>query len=164
MRWILLALPLVLAGCNEPSAEEVEEARRKAVEEVVANQKPPPEMIELQPFRYPEIERFDLFGAGCAFAPDGKGLGAVALAKADKGYLLEDGELQILAADMGSGEKPFMSRAKYDGRKYSFTLDFDEEDGRQSGYETVDYRGTLTVRDGSDNAVYSADGIIQCGS
>ena len=164
MRWLILIAPLMLAACGGPTPAEEEAAREAAVAEVEANQKPPPEQLALDPFRYPEIEKYELYGAGCNFAPDGAGMGAVALAQADEGYLLRKGELQILAADKGSAEMPYMSRRKYDGREYSFTLDFDESAGEQSGYETMDYRGKLTVRDGSDNIVYTADGLVQCGA
>ncbi|MBX7540756.1 hypothetical protein [Qipengyuania sphaerica] len=163
MRWILLAAPLVLVACG-PTAEEEEVARQRDIAEVEANQEPPPEQLALEPIRYREIEKYDLYGAGCSFTPDGAGLGTVALAMADKGYLIRKGELLIHAADMGSAELPYLARQKYDGREYSFTLDLDEAGGKQSGYETTDYRGELTVRDGNDNVVYQAKGPVQCGA
>ncbi len=132
--------------------------------EVEANQKPPPERLALDPIRYREIEKFGLYGAGCSFAPNGGGLGAVALAMADKGYFLREGELHTLAADMGSAELPYLARRKYDGLEFSFTLDLEGAEGQQSGYETTDYRGELTIRDSSDNVVYNATGPVQCGA
>ena len=164
MRWIIALAPLALAACGEQSAEEKEAERKAAVAEVEANQKPPPEQLTLDPIRYPEIEKYDLFGAGCSFTPDGQGLGTVVLANPDKGYFIRDGELQALAADMGSAELPYLARRKYDGLAYSFTLDLDDGSGEQSGYETTDYRGRLAIRDGADNILYRAEGLVQCGA
>lgn len=164
MRWVIAISTLALAACGGPSPAEEEAAREQAVAEVIANQEPPAEQLALDPIRYPEIERYDLFGAGCSFAPDGGGLGAVAIAMADKGYIIRNGELHTLAADLGSAELPYLAHRKYDGREYSFVLDLDETEGEQSGYEATDYRGTLTVSDGKDRAVYRADGIVQCGA
>ena len=164
MRWFSILALIGLAACDSTTPAEQEAAREAAVAEVEANQEPPPEQLVLDPIRYAEIEKYEISGAGCAFAPDGGGLGAVALAMADEGYLIRKGELQTLAADKGSKELPYLARQKYDGREYSFTLDLDESSGEQSGYETTDYRGTLTVRDGSDRVLYRASGLTQCGA
>lgn len=164
MRWIIAAAPFVLAACGEMTPAEEEAAREAAVAEVEANQEPPPELLKLDPIRFADIEKYNLYGAGCNFSPDGDASAPVALAQADAGYLIRRGELQKLASDKGSAEKPYMSYRKYDGLEYSFTLDFDEANGRQSGYETMDYDGTLTVRDGSDNVLYTAKGLVQCGA
>ena len=161
--WPVLTL-VVLAACDNTNPADEEAARQAAVAEIEAHQDPPPEQLVLDPIRYKEIEKFDLYGAGCSFTPDGAGLGTVALAMADKGYLIRKGELLVHAADMGSGELPYLARRKYDGREYSFTLDIDEAGGRQSGYETRDYRGELVVLDGNDNVVYEAEGPVQCGA
>lgn len=164
MRLFIGLASLALTACDRSTPTEEEVARQTAVAEVKAHQEPPPEMLELDPIRFAEIEKFGLFGAGCSFSPDGDASAPVALAKADAGYLIRRGELQKLASDKGSAEMPYMSHRKYDGLEYSFTLDFDEAKGRQSGYETMDYGGTLTVRDGSENVVYTAAGLVQCGA
>ena len=164
MRWMILTAPLVLAACGGPTPEEEEAARQAAVAEVEANQKPPPEQLDLDPIRYAEIEKYELYGMGCSFTPDGGGLGTVALAQDDKGYLIRNDELLIHAADLGSKELPYGARRKYDGRKFSFTLDLDEASRQDSDIETSDYRGELTVRDGDDRVVYQAKGPVQCGA
>lgn len=164
MRWFIVVAPLALAACGGMTPAEEEEARQAAVAQVEAHQEPPPEMLELDPIRFADIEKFDLFGAGCNFSPGDDASAPVALAQADAGYLIRRGELQRLASDKGSAEMPYMSYRKYDGLRYSFTLDFDEAKGRQSGYETMDYDGVLTVRDGSDNVLYTAEGLVQCGA
>ena len=69
---------------GEQRPEEEEAARQRDVADVEANQEPPPAQLSLDPIRYREIEKYNLYGAGCSFTPDGGGLGTVALAK----YLL----------------------------------------------------------------------------
>ena len=77
---IPLLLALGLAACAD---EPTEEERAAAVAEVEAHQTPPPEQLEPGAIRYREIEEYDLYGAGCSFAPAGGGVAAVALAKLD---------------------------------------------------------------------------------
>lgn len=163
MRWTICGLAVALAACG-PTPEEQAAADARAVAEVEATQEAPAEPLVLDPIRYREIEKYDLFGAGCSFVPDGGGLGAVAIAMADEGYLIRKGELLRFAADKGSPELPYLARREYDGLEYSFTLDLDEESVQKSGMETSDYRGSLTVRDGNENVVYRASGLTQCGA
>ena len=161
MRVSIFLLALTLVACsNEPNEEE----RAAAVAEVEANRVPPPEELQLEPIRYREIEKNELYGTGCSFAPDGGGMSAVALAMAETGHFLRGDKLITLAADKGSPELPYLARRKYDGAAYSMTLDLDEAEGEQSGEETSDYPATLTIRDASEQVVYRKSGIAQCGA
>ena len=161
MRVSIVLLALTLMACsNEPNEEE----RAAAVAEVEANRVPPPEELQLEPIRYREIEKNELYGTGCSFAPDGGGMSAVALAMAETGHFLRGDKLITLAADKGSPELPYLARRKYDGAAYSMTLDLDEAEGEQSGEETSDYPATLTIRDASEQVVYHKSGIAQCGA
>ena len=161
MRISIVLLALTLMACsNEPNEEE----RAAAVAEVEANRIPPPEELQLEPIRYREIEKNELYGTGCSFAPDGGGMSAVALAMAETGHFLRGDKLITLAADKGSPELPYLARRKYDGAAYSMTLDLDEAEGEQSGEETSDYPATLTIRDASEQVVYHKSGIAQCGA
>ena len=161
MRILIVLLALTLTACsNEPNEEE----RAAAVAEVEANRVPPPEELQLEPIRYREIEKNELYGTGCSFAPDGGGMSAVALAMAETGHFLRGDKLITLAADKGSPELPYLARRKYDGAAYSMTLDLDEAEGEQSGEETSDYPATLTIRDASEQVVYHKSGIAQCGA
>ena len=161
MRVSIVLLALTLMACsNEPNEEE----RAAAVAEVEANRVPPPEELQLEPIRYREIEKNELYGTGCSFAPDGGGMSAVALAMAETGHFLRGDKLITLAADKGSPELPYLARRKYDGAAYSMTLDLDEAEGEQSGEETSDYPATLTIRDASEQVVYRKSGIAQCGA
>jgi len=161
MRILIVLLALTLTACsNEPNEEE----RAAAVVEVEANRIPPPEELQLEPIRYREIEKNELYGTGCSFAPHGGGMPAVALAMAETGHFLRGDKLITLAADKGSPELPYLARRKYDGAAYSMTLDLDEAEGEQSGEETSDYPATLTIRDASEQVVYRKSGIAQCGA
>ena len=161
MRVSIFLLALTLVACsNEPNEQE----RAAAVAEVEANRVPPPEELQLEPIRYREIEKNELYGTGCSFAPDGGGMSAVALAMAETGHFLRGDKLITLAADKGSPELPYLARRKYDGAAYSMTLDLDEAEGEQSGEETSDYPATLTIRDASEQVVYRKSGIAQCGA
>ena len=161
MRVSIFLLALTLVACsNEPNEEE----RAAAVAEVEANRIPPPEELQLEPIRYREIEKNELYGTGCSFAPDGGGMSAVALAMAETGHFLRGDKLITLEADKGSPELPYLARRKYDGAAYSMTLDLDEAEGEQSGEETSDYPATLTIRDASEQVVYRKSGIAQCGA
>ena len=161
MRSLALTLVAVLAAC---SSEPTEEERAAAVAEVEAHQTPPAQPLELGAIRYREIEKNELYGTGCSFAPDGGGMSAVALAMAETGHFLRGDKLITLAADKGSPELPYLARRKYDGAAYSMTLDLDEAEGEQSGEETSDYPATLTIRDASEQVVYRKSGIAQCGA
>ena len=160
MRSLALTLVAVLAAC---SSEPTEEERAAAVAEVEAHQAPPAQPLELGAIRYREIEKHELYGAGCSFAPTGGGLAAVALAMPDTGHIIVDGEMLTLAADKGSAEMPYLARSKYDGTEHSMVLDLDQDAGEEVGAEVSDYPATLTIRNARDQIVYNQSGIAQCG-
>ena len=86
-----MAAVLLLAACTpEKSAAEKRAADDRAIAQVNAAQavKPPPTPIEPQPILFADIQKHDLFGAGCAFAP-GDSMGAVLLTRAKIAYLLD---------------------------------------------------------------------------
>ncbi|MBX7496030.1 hypothetical protein K3172_09220 [Qipengyuania sp. 6B39] len=159
-----LAIPLLILALAACSSEPTEEEIAADVAEVEANQEPPPEQLEPQAIVYADIEKHDLFGAGCNFAPDGDTAGTIAIAMAEQGYMKKDGEILRFAADAGSPELPYLARSKYDGLAYAFRLELDEKSGMPSGDETTDYSGSLTVVDGGGREVYASTGIVQCGA
>lgn len=122
------------------------------------------ETVELMPITFPDIERENLFGAGCSFAPEGGGLGALAIAQDGAGYLKIDGTVQRLDADVVSTQLPLGAREQYVGAEYSYQLMLEQDGGKQSGYESVNYPGRLTVRNNADQIVYDSEGVVQCGS
>ena len=160
MRSLALTLVAVLAAC---SSEPTEEELAAAVAEAEAHQTPPAQPLELGAIRYREIEKHELYGAGCSFAPTGGGLAAVALAMPDTGHIIVNGEMLTLAADKGSAELPYLARSKYDGTEHSMELDLDQDAGEEVGAEVSDYPATLTIRNARDQIVYNQSGIAQCG-
>lgn len=159
----LLAL-LAACGVGEPTAAERAAKEEADIASVERAQEIPPQPITLEPIGYPDIETHDLFGASCAFAPEGGGLGALALAMEQSAYVKIAGKIERLAPDPGSPELPLGARGKYDGKTYSMLLDIGEGEGEQEGIETVNFPARLIVRNERDQVVYEASGIAQCGS
>lgn len=150
MRITILAMAILLAGCGDTaekgeflSQEEIN--KRRAIPVV-------PEAI-----LYPDMEEHDLLGPACAFAPDGGGLGAIALAMPVDGYMKLRGEMIRFAADSGSATLPLNARSRYFGKEYAFHLQIAAQ---AEGSNLSD--ATLTVEDPHGNAVYEATGKLQC--
>ena len=157
MRVLLLCPVLLLAAACGPTPEEKAAENARDVAAVLANQAPPPEVLKPEAITYPDIEKNDLFGAGCNFVPQGGGIGAIALAQSEKGYMKRGGEVLTFAADKGSARQPLNSYRKYSGRNYAFTLDVKTDSAakpKDAGAEVVDYPATLTVVDGKGRTLY----------
>ncbi|MXP14035.1 hypothetical protein GRI44_04650 [Altererythrobacter confluentis] len=165
MRFLVLGAALALSACGdaEISAEEQKRIDDAKIAAVKAAQIIPPTPLTPEPILYPDIEKNDLFGAGCAFIPAGEGTGPLVLTQADVAFMKIDDEIERFAADKGSPKGPVGTYEKYDAGAYSLSLVIDG-DGKQSGMETTDFDGNLTVRNERDQTVYSADGLAQCGS
>lgn len=162
----IAAAVVLLAACGgaEPTAAEKaaqEEADIAAVEQA---QDIPPEPVTLEAIAYPDIEKHDLFGASCAFAPEGGGMGALALAMEKGAFIKVDGQIERLAPDIGSPQLPLGARGKYDGKRRSLILDIAEGEGEQDGMETMRFPARLVVRNDRDQVVYETSGFAQCGS
>src|SRR5690606_4466066 len=131
MRKAVLFLPLLLMACSEPelSPEQREAAEERAIAAVEAAQIIPPEPVTPEPILFADIERYDLFGAGCSFLPRGEaaeapdGAGVLALTSESGAYIKVEGELHRLAPDAGSPQLPLGTRGKYDGREFALILD-----------------------------------------
>lgn len=154
---------LLLGACGDQKSTEERKIEDQAdIAAVEALQEPPALPLALQPIRYPDIEKNKLYGASCAFVPDGGGLGALAIAMVEAAYLKVDGTIVRLAPDAGSAEHPLGTRQQYDGKTYSLAFSLESE-GKQSGYETTDFKGRLVVRDSTDRVVFDKPGLVQCG-
>lgn len=165
MRRLLFVGALALASCGEETSSQnqaEQDARDIALIKKVNRGVAMP--IDPQPILYPEIEKNEIYGASCAFAPDGGGVGAIAIAMADDGYMKIDGKLVRFAADGGSTALPSGARSKYSGRKYAFELTLGGGEGRRAAAEATIYDGQLTVRASNGDTVYEQTGEIQCGS
>ena len=165
MRWFIAIAPLALAACG-PTPEEKAAADARAVAEVEANQEPPPEELAPGVITFADVENADMFGAGCNVLPNSGSAGgiAIAVAQSDAGYFKRENEIIRMAADAGSRELPYLAREKYSGLAYSMRLEIDEDAGKQSGDETIDYPSVLTIRDAQDRVVYRQSGTTQCGA
>lgn len=166
MRAILLLPLLLLTACGDdvPDADELakEEADVGFIQGLQAND-PPPKPIELQAIRYPDIEAYQLYGANCAFAP-GESLGAIVMAVGDSAWMKVDDKMVRLAADTGGAKLPMGAWRHYNGKEYSLDLDIGEPSKNRAPTGSVNYPGTLEVRDAYKQLVYGAQGTIQCGA
>lgn len=162
---ILVPMVLLAAACGEEPPSPAEQARMDEADiaAVKAAQVPPPTPVTPDKILFPDIERYDLFGAGCNFAPEGS-MGAIVLAQPARAFMKIDGELEAFAPDAGSGDLPLGAKAKYTAGAWSFVLDLAEDEGTQAGTETVNYPAHLVLRNDRDQVVYEANGVAQCGS
>lgn len=166
MRATMVAIALlVLGGCanDDPSAAEKQRQDAADVAAVKAAQVPPPSPITPEPILYPDIEKYDLFGAGCNFAHGGS-MAPIMLSLPGRAYMKIDGKIEPFAPDAGSSTLPLNTRGKYTAGAYSFVLDIAEAEARQSGQETIDYPAHFILRNDRDQIVFESDGIAQCGS
>ena len=164
MRFAVCALALACCACSETLTQEEQEQRdREAVALVEQANAVEPLVSEVVPetILYPDIERHDIYGASCAYAP-GTSLGARVIARQADAFMKIDGEIVRFAADPGARELPYGTRSLYNGREYSLRLEI-AGDGMQSGEEVMEYEGTINLRDQYDRVIYSGTGTAQCG-
>ena len=153
---------LLTAGCGEKkSAVEKRAEDDRAIAQVNAAQeiKPPPKPIEPQPILFGDIQKYDLFGAGCAFAP-GNSMGAVLLTRDKVAYLLLDSRPVRFASDPGSTKLPLGTFSRYVGKELALSLTRTDGDANAA----TRWAGHLVVTDPYDQVVYQADGQVQCGA
>ena len=155
-------LGLALAACSDdPTAAEKKAADDRAVAQVeaVQKQRPPPRMLAPEPILFGDIQRFNLFGAGCAFAPGGS-MGAVLLTREKVAYLKLQDRMVRFASDPGSAKLPLGTVSRYVGKEFAASLT------RAVGEDEAAARfaGHLTITNSFDQVVYDADGLIQCGA
>lgn len=163
MHKVLLGLGALalLAGCEEapdPAKVAADVAEIEAMHDMPAVQAVTPERIS-----YTDIEKNNLFGAGCGFAPDG-GLAIVFLAQEDHGFLKLDDKILDISPDKGSAKLPMPGYEKYGGGEFTVALSVDQTGGEQEGIESTKFPGSMTVRDSKDRVVYEKTGTLGCGS
>lgn len=158
-----VAMLLVLGACErEPTPEEqaMADARDVAMVEAANDVMPPLEEVTPEPILLPDIERYDLYGEACNYAP-GTSLGTRVVAREADAFVKIDGEVHRLAADPGSRELPLHTRTLYNGKQYSLRLAMEPQDGA-GGEETTDYEGSVILRDQWGRVVYEGTGLAQC--
>ena len=153
---------LALAGCgDELTPEEQAQADERDVAMVEAANKaaPPVQLVTPEPILLPDIERYDLLGEACSYAP-GTSLGARVVAREADAFMKIDGEIERFAADPGSRELPMHTRSVYNSKNYSLVLALKEDTGE--GAQRTSYEGSVTLRDAYGRIVYEGLGEAQC--
>ena len=165
MRVVGAVLLLVLTACGQtqsPAEKAAEDAEGVAMVEEANNAEPPLETVTLEPLLYPDIERYDLFGMACAYAP-GTSLGARVIARENDAFIKIGEEVVRLAADPGSRELPMRSRTLYNGKEYSLRLEI-EGAPTDGDAENAQYEGSIFLRDRWGRVVFEGTGSAQCGN
>ncbi len=168
MRRALLLLLAVLAcsGCSSSPGETPRKGSdTRAVAEVERLSTPPAIPLHPQPIAYTDIEKYDLFGAGCYFL-DGAGDKApmLFLASDEQGWLQLDGEMIAFSAVRSSTGLPYVSWSKYVVLARTVELKRDWAAARSTGPETETAPGTIIIHDERERVVFKRSGSIDCGA
>ncbi len=158
----LAGVVLLLAGCgDEASPEEraVADERDVAMVEAANKAAPPVQLVTPEPILLPDIERYDLLGETCSYAP-GTSLGARVIAREADAFMKIDGEIERFAADPGSRDLPMHTRSVYNSKDHSLVLALEEDTGEDEQRTT--YEGSVTLRDAHGRIVYEGVGEAQC--
>ena len=158
-----VAVVLLLAGCDtEPTPEEqaLADARDVAMVEEANDVTPPLKEVTPEPILLPDIERYDLYGMACNYAP-GTSLGTRVVSRESDAFVKIEGEVHRFAADPGSRELPMRTRTLYNGKEYSVRLAIKGEAEAESD-GTTSYEGSVTLRDRYGRVVYEGTGLAQC--
>lgn len=167
MRRVVLAA-LLLAGCSNeltPEEQAAQDERDIAMVEQANGAMAPLREVTPEPILFPDIERYDLSGTACNYAP-GTSLGTRVVAREIDAYMKLDGEMLRFAADPGARKLPDDTRSVYNGREYSLQLEItgDGAPSESGGAQALDYEGTVTLRDKHGRVVYEGSGLAQCTS
>ncbi|MCB2089339.1 MAG: hypothetical protein R3E18_09350 [Sphingomonadaceae bacterium] len=148
-RVVLLSVCMALISCGSGENPEAAQA--------------PGEDFEPGKILYPDIETNELFGASCAFVPDGGGIAAIALAMEEGGVMKLNGEITRFAKADSTQQlgAPLMA---FTGDIYGFSITLDEASARSHGDSATEYDGQLEVRNSEGQGVYKANGLVQCGA
>lgn len=155
----------LMAGCGDemtPEEQKLADERDIALVEQANEAMPPLRQVIPEPILYPDIERYDLHGEACSYAP-GTSLGTRVFAREADAFMKIEGEMQRFAADSGSRELPQHTRSLYNGREYSLRLRIEGE-GEPAGGPRTNYEGTVTLFDRHGRVIYEGTGLAQCGS
>ena len=163
MKRFAVAALLVLSGCDTgptPEEQALSDARDVAMVEEANEVMPPLEEVTPEPILLPDIERYDLYGMACNYAP-GTSLGTRVVSREADAFVKIEGEVHRFAADPGSRELPMHTRTLYNGKEYSLRLAINGEPEPESD-GTTSYEGSVTLRDRYGRVVYEGTGLAQC--
>ena len=178
---LVLAGAAVLAGCGDdlsPEEQAAADERDVAMVEDANKAMPPVRLVTPEPILLPDIERYDLLGEACSYAP-GTSLGARVIAREADAFMKIDGDIERFAADPGARELPMHTRSVYNSKDYSLVLALKDsgveaagesegagEGKGEGGAATTDgrlnYEGSVTVHDAYGRVVYEGVGLAQC--
>ncbi|HEY6815704.1 MAG TPA: hypothetical protein VI168_09215 [Croceibacterium sp.] len=175
MRQVLMlaGATLLLAGCSDEVAPEERAAadeRDVALVEAANKAAPPVVPVTPEPILLADIERYDLLGDACSYAP-GTSLGARVIAREADAFMKIDGEIERFAADPGARELPNHTRSVYNSKNFALRLALrdapaepDGEAEAQAGptIASGDFEGSVTLRDAYGRVVYEGIGLAQC--
>lgn len=150
---------LLLAGCGEavtPEEQAERDERDIAMVERANDAMPPLREVVPEPLLYPDIERYDLYGDACSYAP-GTSLGTRVFAREADAFAKIDGEVERFAADPGSRELPMRTRSLYNGRNYALRVQLAGDDPDSGRFE-----GTIQIFDKYGRVVYEGTGLAEC--
>jgi hypothetical protein len=154
-----------LAGCGEELSPD-EQARRNerdiALVEKANRAMPPLRQVTPEPLLYPDIERYDLYGEACSYAP-GTSFGVRVFAREADAFVKINGEIERFAADPGSRELPMHTRSLYNSKNYVLRLRIGEDDEAKERAEGG-YEGSVQLFDEFGRVVYEGTGVAQCKS
>jgi hypothetical protein len=172
---ILAGTTLLLAGCADeiPPEEQAQADEHDIALVEQANRAMPPLVpVTPEPILLPDIERYDLLGEACSYAP-GTSLGARVIAREADAFMKIDGEIERFAADPGARELPSHTRSVYNSKNYALRLTLrdaaaEPSEQAEAGMDAVsvaergNYEGSVTLRDAYGRVVYEGIGLAQC--
>lgn len=152
---------LACAACSDdPPDDEVREEQAIAAVKAANDIEPPFEQITPQPLLQSEIERHDIFGTSCAYAP-GTNLGTRVIARQADAFMKVDDEVLRFAADPGSRELAQGTRSLYNGREFSLRLELEGGEAQLEG-EAAELEGTVHLLDRWGREIYGGTGPVRC--
>ena len=165
----------LLSGCgNELSPEEQAAADERdiAMVEEANEAMPPLQQVTPEPILLPDIERYDLLGEACSYAP-GTSLGARVIAREADAFMKIGGDIERFAADPGSRELPMHTRSVYNSKDFSLVLGLNDNDSEEAPPDDGEraepamdsrqnFEGSVTLRDAYGRVVYEGVGLAQC--
>jgi hypothetical protein len=168
---VLAGAMVLLAGCGDevsPEDRAAADERDVAMVEAANKAAPPVQLVTPEPILLPDIERYDLLGEACSYAP-GTSLGARVISREADAFMKIDGEIERFAADTGSRELPMHTRSVYNSKDYSLVLALKEggaeaaaEGEGEPGSARDNLEGSVTLRDAFGRVVYEGAGLAQC--
>ena len=164
MRRSVLPILCLLAACHGHSAEDRATENQRDVALVKAANKalPPVQDVVPEPLTQADIDRYDLVGQLCAYAP-GTNLATLVIAREADAYAKIDGMVERFAADPGSRALPQRSRSLYSSKTYSLRVDIlDAPTPAATGGGNSGYEGSVELRDAHGRVLYQGTGPVRC--